>query len=190
MTVAVEKTFNKGLSIASEYQLNFGSKVKEDVLAPYRNENGFVIGINGIGSNSFLRMRSNYLGLLIGQTLNNNGRGLKINVGGGLFSHYIRIVDDSRNLAIADNPYRKGFDRLTNGIAAKQELLYEYHGQDNNYHFNVGFSIIEGFTSPVRSINFDTGMPSPSERLDILYGIKLLWMIPLIKGSSEDVKYY
>jgi hypothetical protein len=189
MTVALEKTFSKGSAIALEYQLNFSSNVKEDVFASYRNENGNVIGINGLGAFTYLRMRSNYAGISYGQALYKKNNGIKLKIGGGLFSHYIRILDDSRNLVLADEQYRKGFDRLTNGLAAKQEVIYEYHGVTNNYHFNLGFSIMEGFTNPVRSINFDTGLASPSGRMDILYGLNLVWMVPIYK-SGDAVKYY
>jgi hypothetical protein len=190
MNVSLEKSFNKGNSISVEYILNFGTDVKEDVLAPFRNENGFVIGTNGLGAFAYLRMRSNYAGLSYGQPLYKKNKGLKISLGGGLFSHYIRVIDDSRNLVLADQPYNKGLDRLTNGWASKQELIYEYHGEGNNYHFNIGFSILEGFTNPVRKINFDTGTSSPNKRLDLLYGLKATWMIPILKSRTTEVKYY
>ncbi|MBK8700952.1 MAG: hypothetical protein IPN29_16000 [Saprospiraceae bacterium] len=190
----MEYAHTRKLSFGLDFNYIFGSKVKEDVFAPFRNENGLLIGLNGGPADFFIRERAAYLGLNVGKILVFTGdySGLKLVVGGGLMYHKLRFVDDSRSIILGEGDYSKGFDRLTRGFSLKQELVYQHHSKDKAQHFNIGFYIIEGFTSPVRQVNFDTGLPDAKQsRTDLLYGLKFTWMLPLYKGNSGNtIKYY
>ncbi len=188
----LEYLMNGKDAIGLDYIFNFGNKIKEDIFFNFRNENGYIIGIDGNPSISFLRQRGNYLGLNYSHifTSGKNTSGVKLSLGGGIMTHKIRVVDDSRNLVIAENPYVKGFDRFTKGFALKQELVYQHHSKNKAFHFNIGFNIMEGFTKQLRKVNFDTGERITSNRLDILYGIRVTWMIPLSKSIEGTVNYY
>ncbi|MBK7223706.1 MAG: hypothetical protein IPH94_21140 [Saprospiraceae bacterium] len=50
----------------------------------------------------------------------------------------------------------------------------------------------EAFTRQVREFNFDTGLPASTDRrLDLLYGFKLVWMLPLVKRSTvPSIRYF
>ncbi len=188
----IEYLINGKDGIGIDYIFNFGNKVKEDIFLGYRNENGYVIGIDGNPSILFLRQRGNYLGLNYSRIFkpSNKTSGLKLSLGAGILTHKIRVVDDSRNLVLAEDPYLKGFDRLTRGFALKQELVYQHHSRNKAFHFNVGFNIMEGFTKQLREVNFDTGDRISTKRLDIIYGVRITWMIPLSKSIEGVVNYY
>lgn len=179
-------------AIGLDYIFNFGNKVNEDIYAGFRNENGYIIGINGVPSILFLRQRGNYIGLNYSRIFkpSNKTSGVKLSLGAGYMTHMIRVVDDSRNLILAEEPYLKGFDRFTKGMALKQELVYQHHSKSKAFHFNIGFNIMEGFTSQLRKVNFDTGERISGNRLDITYGLRLTWMIPLSKSIEGSVNYY
>lgn len=187
---------NSNMSYGLDFTYIYGDNVKEDVLAPYRTERGYVIGLTGYGAEVFLRERGSYLGLNTGKWFHGKkNHGLKIVLGAGYIYHQIRLLDDSRSLVLADEPYKKGFDRLTKGLALKQELVFQYHSTHKALHFNIGFNIIEGFTKQVRNINFDTGLSDNKKRLDLLYGLKLMWQMPLYKSrisatGKGEIKYY
>jgi hypothetical protein len=188
----MEYLINGKDGIGIDYIFNFGNKVKEDIFLGFRNENGYVIGIDGSPSILFLRQRGNYLGLNYSRIFkpSNKTSGLKLSLGAGILTHSIRVVDDSRNLILAENPYLKGLDRFTKGLAFKQELVYQHHSKNKAFHFNIGFNIMEGFTKQLRKVNFDTGERVVANRLDILYGIRVTWMIPLSKSIAGVVNYY
>jgi hypothetical protein len=179
-------------SIGIDYVFNFGNKVKEDVFASFRNENGLLLGINGAPAISYYRQRGNYAGLNYSKLFkaSNKTSGIKLSLGAGIMTHSIKVFDDSRSLVIAEAPYVKGFDRLTRGFALKQELVYQHHSKIKALHFNVGFNIMEGFTKQVRKVNFDNGQLNTASRLDLLFGIRLTWMIPLSKSIEGTINYY
>lgn len=194
-TTGLEWMKKSKYSFGVDFTLVFGNKIKEDVLKPYRTELGALIGVNGGPADVFLRERAAYLGAVFGRYFSfskKSSYGLKFNFGAGYFFHKIRIVDDSKVLAIADEPFIKGLDRLTKGPALKQELLFQIHSVKKNIHLNLGFNITEAFTKQIREVNFDTGMKADTERkMDFLYGIKATWMLPLSKSTSKDgINYY
>ena len=45
-------------TIGVDFSYHFGDKIREDVLAPYRNENGLVMGISGVAADLFIRPKS------------------------------------------------------------------------------------------------------------------------------------
>ena len=95
-------------------------------------------------------------------------------------------------MLLIENPYGKGLDRLTRGFALKQEIAYQYHSAKSALHFQMGFYVMEAFTRQIREFNFDTGLPaSTASRLDLLYGFKLVWMLPLVKRSTvPSIRYF
>jgi hypothetical protein len=192
----IEYLHKSNYSYGIDFTYLYGDNVKEDVLAPYRTERGYIIGLTGYGADVFLRERGGYLGFNIGKWMHGkSNHGLKIIFGAGILYHQIRILDDSRTLIIADAPYRKGFDRLTRGYALKQEVLYQFHSSQKSQHFNIGLTFTEGFTQQVREVNFDTGIKDQKKRKDILIGLKATWQMPLYKSKSfgqvkNEIKYY
>jgi hypothetical protein len=63
---------------------------------------------------------------------------------------------------------------------------------DNSFlNFYTGFFIQEGFTQNRRSVFFDQPIiPVPTEtRIDILYGVKLGWLIPVYKRKPKEFYY-
>lgn len=187
---------NSNMSYGVDFTYIYGDNVKEDVLAPYRTERGYVIGLTGYGADIFLRERGGYLGLNAGKWFHGKkSHGMKLVLGAGYMYHQIRMLDDSRTVILADDPYKKGYDRLTKGFALKQELVYQFHSSHKAMHFNIGFNITEGFTKQVREINFDTGTADTNSRLDLLYGLKVMWQLPLYKSRTTstgkgEIKYY
>lgn len=182
------------LTLGVDFSYHFGDKIREDVLAPYRNENGLVLGISGVAADLFIRERAAYIGLnaarIVYHTQENSG--IELGLGAGLLYHKLHFVDDSRSVLLIEAPYGKGLDRLTRGFALKQEIAYQYHSAKSALHFQLGLYMTEAFTRQVREFNFDTGLPASTDRrLDLLYGFKLVWMLPLVKRSTvPSIRYF
>ncbi len=182
--------------IGLETQIQFGDRVKEDVLAPLRISNGALLGTDGFTGDIFLRRRGFYVGAYINKVLisgkKNPASGLTLGLGVGVLEHFIRLQNDSDNIGQIRADYSKGYDRLSRGPALKQTLTYHHLGKNRSVNYALGISIFEGFTNPVRSINFDTGLRPEDSRLDILISFDAKWFIPIIKSGSrtdEEVFY-
>lgn len=181
-------------SYGIDFSYFFGDKIKEDVFAPFRNENGLVLGINGVAADLFIRERGAYIGVQAAAILLPAGKhsGLELGLGAGMLYHKLHFIDDSRSVLLAEAPYSKGLDRLTRGFSLRQELAYQFHAEKKALHFHLGFYINEAFTRQIRKFNFDTGLPaSDKSRLDLLYGVRLVWMLPLHKETTvPSIRYF
>jgi hypothetical protein len=116
--------------------------------------------------------------------------GIEATLGLGVMQHQIRLVDNSQNILKIAGSRKRGYDRLSRGFAAKQTIAYHHLSSDRRINYSVGLEFVQGFTSGVRAVNWDTGLPPESGRLDLMIGLKVEWILPFWTGkSNEDVFY-
>ncbi|MEM8526824.1 MAG: hypothetical protein AAGG68_19445 [Bacteroidota bacterium] len=193
--VGVEYWTKNSFIIGVESSFLFGSVVKEDVIAGLRTQEGFIIGNDRDVADVQLRQRGFYTGGLIGKLFplreNNNRSGIRTTLGLGLLQHKIRIQDDpQRDVASLTTELKKGYDRLTNGLALNQFIGYQHLGNDRQFNFSAGVEFIQGFTQNRRSFNFDTQMQDTQMRLDVLLAVRLTWVLPFyLNETAEDIIY-
>ena len=173
----------------------FGNVVKEDVLSEIRNSDGFLIGNNKINANVVLRQRGLYIGGSIGKifSLNqfNARSGIRATLGVGLFQHKIRVQEDPTSFVpIVAGDYKKGWDRLSNGLALRQFIGYQHLSSNGLINFYAGFEFMQAFTENRREQDFKTMAKLEEKRLDLMYGFKVGWTLPFIVGQSADEIFY
>jgi hypothetical protein len=171
----------------------YGDNVKEDVLAPLRNANGNIVSTGELFSDVFGRQRGYYLGFEAGKIFpfkNRYRSGIKTTMGVGLLEHMIRIIDNDQNNAKLFGERKKGYDRLTRGLALRQYIGYHHLSVDQRINFTIGLEFTEGFTSSVRAVNWDTGLPGDTGRFDFIVGVKAVWVLPFWVGKSNEEIYY
>lgn len=184
---------NSRWSVGLHGQYIFGSKVKEDVLAHLRTSDGFIIGNDRDPAEVALRERALYLGGRIGYILpvgSHARSGLRLNLGGGLLVHRIRIQRDPArtvNQVIAD--YRAGYDRLTTGPALYQFLGWQTLSKDGRTNFYAGLEALEGFTLNRRSFDYAAGRRLDEPRLDVLLGLRIGWILPFYFRPASEIYY-
>ena len=168
----------------------FGSTVKEDVLSNLRTTEGFIIGNDRAPALVSLRERGFFLGPYIGKIFNLGERhphsGIKISVGAGLLQHKIRIQDDTKTISQLTGEYRKGYDRLTNGLAGYGFLGYQHLDIEGSINFFAGFDITIASTQNRRDWNFDEGRKDDTKRLDTLLGFRVGWILPITRGEDPS----
>jgi len=181
--------------IGLESSFLFGSTVKQDVLAGLRTQEGFIIGNDRDVADIQLRERGFYASGLVGKLFplleNNDRSGIRATLGLGLLQHKIRIQDDpQRNVASLTTELKKGYDRLTNGLALSQFIGYQHLANNRQLNFSIGVEFIEGFTQNRRSFDFDTQMQDTSMRLDVLLALRVTWVLPFyLNETAEDIIY-
>lgn len=170
----------------------FGNNVKENgILDNISTENGQIIDEYGtpIAIDFFERgfSTSFKFGKLFPLLGPNKNSGVVLIGSLGLLQHNIRIEGDFPQI---QDDYKKGYDRLTNGLALSEFIGYLYLGNKRTLNFYAGFEFTQAWTQNRRSYNFDTMEKDETKRIDVLSGFKIGWIIPLYKRVPEEYYYY
>ncbi|MBK6666920.1 MAG: hypothetical protein IPG48_12465 [Saprospiraceae bacterium] len=177
---------------STEFMYFFGDKVKEDVLASYRTSNGTLLGDDEQLADVFLKQRGVFLGLGFGKLLplhKGSRSGLKLMVHGGILQHQIKFTDERNSFAQIRAGRQIGYDRLSRGFSLKETIAYKNLSKDRRLNFEFALDFIQGFTSEIRPVNYDTGLPSIGSRFDMMIGARLIWNLPFYQGSQETIYY-
>ena len=181
--------------LEAEGQLLFGQQVKIDVLAPLRSPEGYLFGLDGGTAEVLLRERGWWFGASLGKlfpVISTNPRsGLQINIGAGLLQHKIRIQDDPLvSVPALSGEYKKGYDRLSNGLSLKQFIGYQHFSINRRINFFIGLEFTQGFTESRRNWNIDEMAREEGARIDLLYGIRAGWVLPFYIGEGSGGTIY
>jgi hypothetical protein len=176
-----------------DWNFIFGNDIKEDsILNKISTSQGFVINGNGYPALITLYERGFLTSVKFGKIIpfnrKNLNSGLVLLGSVGLLQHKIRIENNEGDTYQVKGDYKKGYDRLTNGLSVSEYIGYMFYGKKNLINFYGGFEFTQAWTQNRRSINFDTQRKDQTKRLDLLYGVKVGWMIPFYSRSPQ--KYY
>lgn len=137
-------------------------------------ERGYTVGIQG--------------GKIFNNILSNSpDNGLILLTTVGFIQHKILIFQRDNKIPQLRGDYRKGYDRLTNGIFVEQFVGYNHFSNNGFINFNIGVNALFGFTQGRRDFLFDTQQPGNDKRLDILLGVRGSWYLPIFKRKSEEL---
>lgn len=180
--------------LGAESYLQFGGNVKESILDNLVAKEGEIIGNDGDYASVVLRQRGMYTGIVVGKlfpvSTENKKSGIRLTIGAGYWWHKIRIQDDYESASQLFGDYKKGYDRLSGGVALQEFIGYQHLDKNRKLNFIAGLEFGQGFTKSIREWNFDT-MTAPTERrLDISIGVRVTWILPFYIGMpSEDIYY-
>lgn len=179
------------VGIESNYM--FGRNVKEDVLLQLKTANGSIIDNEGYPADIRITERGLGIHLTFGRVFKvfsaNPNSGLMVTVGGGYLQHKINLYDAQQKIAAINGDFKHGYDRLSNGFSASQFVGYLFLSESKLLNFYFGVETYQGFTKSVRKLNYDTGMADTKQRLDLLYGLRFGWIVPLYKKRPNDYYY-
>lgn len=187
------KTKNNWL-FGVEGQFLFGDQVNENhILDSISTQQGFVIGTNGGYADIFLYERGFHFLAKAGKVFPlispNKNSGVTATIGVGLLQHKIRIQNDDENAPQVSGDYVKGYDRLTNGLSLTESIGWLYLGKNHIANFTFSFEFTQAFTKNRRSYNFDEMRKDETERVDLLYGFRVSWIIPFRKRVPKEFYY-
>ncbi len=173
----------------------FGTDVQENVLENLQNQDGFIVGSSGELADIQLRERGFYVGGRIGKLFSLSAKnlrsGVRVTAGVGLLQHKIRIQDDPLvGVPQLSENYKKGYDRLTNGLAFNEFIGYQLLSMNKRVNFSIGFEFTQGLTQNRRDFNYDTRKADTDQRLDLLWGIRASWILPFYVGKGASQIYY
>ena len=192
--VGVDYLTSKNFIFGAQVDYLFGTRVREDVLFSLRNSDGDIIGNNRGVANISLTQRGWQGNVLLGKLFpfgKAPRAGLRTTVGVGFLQHKIRIQQDPQSLVPqTTGDYRKGYDRLTNGLSVTEFIGYQMISPNKRVNFIFGLELVQGFTKNRREWNFDQGQKDTTARFDFILGGKLAWTIPFELGNNGEGIYY
>ena len=171
----------------------FGSKVRMTGIFDHLvDSHGNITDQNGDIAIVRALPRGFYANAVVGKVLPilspNPNSGIYVNFGVGYLLHKMRVETQDHVVPQLELDYRKGYDRMTTGINTSQFIGYALMANDSPINFYAGFYAQQGFTYNRRTINFDTpDTPVSTDlRLDLQYGFKIGWMIPVYQRQPKD----
>lgn len=174
----------------------FSQNLKETgILDSIATSDGQVINKEGKYSDVQLYQRGFTLAVSAGKIfpkafgLNQNS-GLMLTGGVGYIQHRIRIIDNGSLTPPLSDEYLKGYDRLTGGLLVQEFAGYWFQGRKKRVNFYAGIECIQGFTRSMRSWDYDLMRPDTQQRVDLLWGVRVGWNIPIYRRPARDYYYY
>jgi len=170
---------------------HFGKEINETtLLSNLSNTNGTVTDQDGYPAEMQFFMRGisilGTFGGIINFRSSSPHSGIWISGGAGFLQHKIKIEDLNGKTTQVGDRYIAGYDRLTNGMALQQYLGYLYMDKNKLVNFHIGLDIIEGFTKNRRIFQYDIMEAETHSRIDILWGLRLGWILPFYRLNKDE----
>ncbi len=172
----------------------FGSKIREDsLLVNVEDADGLFLDDAGQRTGAAVNMRGYAIGVQAGRIFgltpqaDAGGRGILVLLGAGFIQHKIQFFNQQQSIAQIREDYRKGYDRLTNGIYTEAFGGYNHFSKKGFFNFHIGLNALVGFTGGRRDYLFDVQRSGTGSRLDVLLGVRGGLYLPLWKKRSEEV---
>lgn len=188
---------NQNWITGAEFNFLFGNDVKiaDQIMNNLKTEDGAIINMAGNYTSYSVYERGYYISARIGKLIPvlspNPNSGITIIGSLGYLQHKIRIEVVENTAPQLKDDYKKGYDRLAGGFGASEFIGYTYLSNSRLLNFYLGFEINQAWTKARRDVDFDTGKPDEiPKRFDVLYGIKVGWIVPLFKRMPEKYYYY
>jgi hypothetical protein len=182
-----------------EYSYLAGKTVKEDPLVHLYNiidpdQGNKIYGNDFQATSAFLRERGfwagGYIGKLIPFNATHHRTGLRVTIGVGHLQHKIRLQDDTQSITQFENPYIKGYDRLTGGLYVSEFVGYQILSSNRRINFTIGFDFMQGFTKSMRDWDWDKKSKDTTAKRDYLNGLRMTWTLPFYIGENVEQIYY
>ena len=155
-------------------------------------DRGYIVGTDGLQYDPILWESGFTASVQVGKITNllsiNPNSGVTFMGGIGFLQHNIWIYIDETAVPQLSEEYKKGYDRLTNGLAFNQYIGYYLFSNKYFVNFRAGIEITEGITQNRRSINYDTQMKDDATRIDMMVNFKLSWNLPIFEQPTR--KFY
>ena len=179
-----------------DYMFNANMRDPDFFNGTLANEEGIVIDGNGLVSQGGITAEGRYwtLGADFGKIIPVNrwkNSGIWLRIGGGYFSHRLRLNDVSHQYPQLDDNYAKGYDRRSGGFVLSQFIGYQFVRKNRMLNFFVGVEFHEMWTRPNRNYVFFEGPTADMPyKFSGLVGFKAGWNIPLYERKTTTTFYY
>jgi len=187
----------KNWLFGANFDFIFGNQVQhgDSLMFNLKTQSGHIINMAGNFTDYSLYERGYTITAKFGKLFPvlspNPNSGLYITASAGYIQHKIRIEVFNNTAPQLLGDYKKGYDRLTGGFMISQFVGYMFLSDNRLLNFFGGFEFTQSWTTPKRDVNFDTMEPDKkTNRFDVLYGIRIGWILPIFQRQPEKFYYY
>lgn len=185
--------FSSNWFVGAQGAFIFGNKIKENVLDSIATKDGNIIANDGNYTPISYFERGFDIQLTAGKVFpvgkkKNLNSGIVATLSAGYINHHIRIENPNDWAPQANGSYIQGYDRLTAGVCITEFAGYQYISKNRILNFFAGLEFTQGFTKSLR-YDFDLGSKNNNLRYDLLNGIRVGWILPILKKSANGVFY-
>ena len=186
--------FKSNFYVEAAYSYIWGSDVNEqNILDKLKTSTGNVIDHQGLLNPIAMELRGHSFFMGVGKIFPvfgpNPNSGLFLGIHGGFLQHKIFFSYPSKNIPQLLGDYLKGYDRLSNGFAIKENIGYINLSNSNFSNWTFGLEFIQAFTENRRDFNFDTRTKDTKKRLDLLFGFNIQIRLPFYKRAPQTFYY-
>lgn len=174
----------------------FGDQVegREELFSGISTSTGEIIDGDGVYTSLALFERGYHLQAKAGKIIPfggiNPNSGIFFQTGIGFLTHRIRIETQFGTAPQLKGDYAKGYDRMRGGFAHSIEAGYFFMGNSRVLNFSLGFEFVHAYTRPLRDYDFSLKRADLNKYTDHYYGIRLNWMIPAYKRTTQKYYYF
>lgn len=192
----VGRKFSSNWTLTAEWSYLFGGEVS-DRLGALKNvftEDGQLININGGLGTVNINQRATFFNLGIEKTIPifgvNKNSGLNIGLTGGYIWHWLNVDNVGNDSPQIIDNYEKGYDRFGQGFLIRESLGFIYLSPSRLINFKVSLEVSQIWSRDVRKYYYPVGALDGSPQLNLLYGLRLNWYIPIYLGGKTEEYYY
>ncbi len=162
------------------------------VLRNISTSDGYIIDNEGRPTNVYLGERGSSFFLIGGRMINkfspNKNSGILVYGGVGMLQHKISIKFQDDIVALTDK-HKEGYDRFSSGYAVNGFIGYLFMSKNHLLNFFGGFDYTHGWTKNLRKFNYDTQEVDTKTNTNILYGLRVGWILRLNRRQAQEYYY-
>ncbi len=117
----------------------------------------------------------------------NLNSGILVSISAGYIQHHIDIKAPSDWTPQISGDYLQGYDRLTAGACLTEFIGYQYISKKMFLAVFGGFEFTEAMAKSLR-YNFDLKSKDPNYKFEMLSGLRIGWMLPILQDNRP--KFY
>lgn len=187
---------NENWIFSIDGQYIFGQNVRNvgQLLHPVLSDKGAIFNQTGNYATFDVAERGYYGTFDISKTFNllsvNPNSGINLLLGAGYITHWVHITNPGQDSPQINGEYLKGYDERSGGMLLKQSIGYMYLSHNRRINLRLSFEVLEGFTTNYRKFSYSTGRPVEGRKLDLLYGFRLQWVLPIYSEGGATYYYH
>ncbi len=182
--------------VDGHFHFMFGGDVKNtpELLSPILNDRGSLFNQTGNYGQLNVNQRGLYGLAQLSYVFNewgglNANSGPVLSLGLGYMYHWISYDNVGNDSPQILEEYAKGYDHLRAGILLKQSVGYLFLSSRRRMNFQLSFEVMQAFTQNLRGYNYATGQNDQSTNLDLIYGIRFNWYLPIYQKGPDQFYY-
>jgi len=189
--------FSAGIKLESNFTFNiegdfiFGQNVKDTTIIDHlQNSQGWIINQHGEENRVLIHERGLTLSFQVGKIFNfigpNPNSGLFIKSGIGIIRHKIKVENENNLVPQLNKDYLKYYDRLTLGVLFTEFIGYQHMSNNRLTNFYIGLEASQGLTRGMRDYQIDLMSDLKEKRIDLLFGLRFGWIIPVFRQAPQE----